>query len=74
MSERLRLLLQTALVAIQVVWFTVVGWIGATITLLPLAVRGGPLDRRAALRAERVRLVPVRRLPDRSLTDAGRTV
>ena len=32
-------------VAMQVAWLTVLGWVGATITLLPLAFRGAPLGR-----------------------------
>lgn len=36
---------RTAVVAAQVAWFTLLGWIGATLTLLPLALRGAPLGR-----------------------------
>lgn len=37
--------LRTAVVALQVAWSSLVGWIGATLVLLPLAVRGAPLGR-----------------------------
>jgi hypothetical protein len=51
---RLWLGLRTALVAIQVACLTLVGWIGATLTLLPLALRGEPLGRRVWAGAPRV--------------------
>ncbi len=51
---RLRLGLRTALVAVQVVFFNLVGWMGATLTLLPLAIRGAPLGRRGRVDAPRV--------------------
>jgi hypothetical protein len=38
--------LRTALVAVQVVCFTLIGWVGATLVLLPLALRGAPAGRR----------------------------
>jgi hypothetical protein len=43
---RLWLSLRTALVAVQVACVTLIGWIGATLTLLPLAMRGAPAGRR----------------------------
>ncbi len=42
---RLRLGFRTALIAAQVACMTLIGWIGATLTLLPLAVRGAPVGR-----------------------------
>ncbi len=56
--ERLRLLLQAVLVALQVAWFTLVGWLGATLALLPVAIRGAPVGRRAERRQPRYRLLP----------------
>jgi hypothetical protein len=44
-SGRLRLGVRAVLVAIQVACVTLVGWIGATLTVLPLALRG-PAGRR----------------------------
>ncbi len=44
-AARLRLGLRTTLVALQVACLTLVGWIGATLTLLPLALRGAPVGR-----------------------------
>ncbi len=67
--ERLRLLAQTAIATVQVAWFTLVGWIGATVTLLPLAFHGGPLGRRDQRRALRFRLV---RAPAEAEETAGR--
>ncbi len=43
---RLWLSLRAALVAVQVACLTVVGWIGATLTLLPVALRGAPVGRK----------------------------
>lgn len=57
MAERLRLLVQSVAATVQVAWFTVMGWIGASITLLPLALHGGPVGRRDERRALRFRLV-----------------
>ena len=51
---RLRPSLGTALVTIQVACLTLVGWIGATLTLLPLAIRGAPVGRRVRASAPRV--------------------
>jgi hypothetical protein len=45
-AARLWLSLRAALVAPQVACLTLVGWIGATLTLLPLALRGAPIGRR----------------------------
>lgn len=51
---RLWLSLRTALVAVQVAWLTLVGWIGATVTLLPLVIRGAPIGRRVRASAPRM--------------------
>jgi hypothetical protein len=56
--ERLGLLLQTVLVAVQVAWLTLVGWMGATMALLPAVLQGAPRGGRAERRALRMRLVP----------------
>ena len=53
--------LRAALVALQVACLTVIGWIGATLTLLPLALRGAPAARRVWLRRSiTVRLLDAR--------------
>ncbi len=51
---RLWLDLRGALVAVQVACLTLVGWVGAMLTLLPLAMRGGPLGRRVRVGTSRV--------------------
>jgi hypothetical protein len=54
---RARLGARTLLVAVQVACVSLVGWLGATLTLLPLALRGGPAGRRVlAARASVIRL------------------
>ncbi len=51
---RLWLGLRTGLVAVQVACLTLVGWAGAILTLLPLAIRGGPIGRRIRVGVPRV--------------------
>lgn len=51
---RLWLSLRTVLVGAQVAGFTLVGWLGATLTLLPLAIRGAPTGRRGRAGAPRM--------------------
>ncbi len=51
---RLRLGLRTILVGAQVAGFSLVGWLGATLTLLPLAIRGAPTGRRGRAGAPRM--------------------
>lgn len=43
---RALLFLRAALVALQVAFLTVLGWVAATLALLPLAIRRVPLGRR----------------------------
>lgn len=52
---RLRLALQTLAVALQVAWFTLRGWAGAALALLPVVLDGGPAGRRTG---PRIRLLP----------------
>jgi hypothetical protein len=51
---RLWLSLRTVLVALQVAWLSLVGWIGGFVTLLPIAIDGAPLGRRVRPTAPRV--------------------
>ncbi len=51
---RIWLGLRTSAVAVQVACLTLVGWAGAVLTLLPLAMRGGPIGRRVRIAAPRV--------------------
>ncbi len=48
------LTLRSVLIALQVVWWTLIGWIGATLTLLPLALQGAPAGRKVWVRRPRV--------------------
>lgn len=51
---RLWLSLRTGVVAVQVAFLTLVGWMGAILTLLPLAIRGAPIGRKVRVSAPQV--------------------
>ncbi len=55
-GEQLRWAFVSLTVAVQVAWFTLVGWVGASLALLPTVLQGGPVGRRVAREAPPLRL------------------
>lgn len=70
--RRLRLALQVLAASLQVAWLTLVGWVGAFLALLPVALQGAPLGHRVARGPAREQLPALRRLGVGGLPGAGR--